>query len=157
MNLSDIALLRGEPERAAALAQGATSSFRELGDRAMVSKALSNVAIAEVERGELERGQSAFAEGLRLSIEMDDSESLIWHLEGIAAVAALRGDLERAATTAGLSGAVRAETGFAPQPSQDLVLQHVRRVVDPETLSAARERAGALTHEEIVAQALELL
>jgi predicted ATPase len=157
MNLSDIALLRGEPERAAALAQGATSSFRELGDRAMVSKALSNVAIAEVERGELERGQSAFAEGLRLSIEMDDSESLIWHLEGIAAVAALRGDLERAATMAGLSGAVRAETGFAPQPSQDLVLQHVRRVVDPETLSAARERAGALTHEEIVAQALELL
>jgi hypothetical protein len=152
-----VALLEGDLERGATLAADATRSLRGLGDRALVSKALSNVGIAELERGELDRARSTFEEGLRLAIELDDSESLIWHLDGVAAVAALEGDLERAATMAGISETVRDKTGFAQQPVQRLLVRHIRRLVDEETLRAAQAHADPKTHEEAMAYVLESL
>lgn len=135
LNLSDIALLEGAPELAATLAAEATRTFRELGDRASVAKALAAVGIAE----------------------LDDSESLIWHLEGAAALAALHGDLEQAASLTGVSEAVRDETGFAPQSTQQLLLRHVRELVHEKALRAAHVRAASMTREEAIAYVLKSL
>jgi predicted ATPase/class 3 adenylate cyclase len=157
LNLSDIALLEGAPERAATLAAKATRTFRELGDHATVTKALATVGTAALELGELERARSTFEEGLRVAVDLDDSESLIWHLEGLAAIAALQGDLEQAASLAGVSEAVRDETGFAPQSSEQLVLKHVRELVDEKAVQAAHARAGSMTREEAMAYVLESL
>lgn len=75
----------------------------------------------------------------------------------VAAVAALEGDFERAAATAGISEAVRDETGFAQQPTQQLLVRHIRRLIDEETLRAAQARADPMTHEEAIAYVLESL
>jgi predicted ATPase len=157
MNLSVVALSQGDAERAAALAEDAAWSFREIGDRAMTSKAFSCVGMAAIERGDLAHASSTFEEGLRLGAEVDDSESLIFNFDGIAELAALGGDVERAATIAGFSEALRRETGFAPPPNHQLRLRHLRQVLDTETLATTRAQASALTHEEIVAFALEIL
>jgi predicted ATPase len=157
LNLSDVALSQGDTERATALAEHATQSFREIGDRAMVSKAVYCVGMAALERRDLGRAKSAFDEGLRLGAEIDDSESLIFNFDGIAELAALTGDVERAATIASLSEALRRETGFAPEPNHELRLQHVQQLAGTQTLATARAKASTLTHEEIVASALQVL
>lgn len=157
LNLSDIALSQGDTERATALAEHATQSFREIGDRAMVSKAIYCVGMAAIERGDIAGAESAFEEGLRLSFEIDDSESLIFNFDGIAEVAALNGDVERATTMAGFSEALRHETGFAPEPNHELRLRHLRKLVGAEPLATAGAKASTLTHDEIIASALEIL
>ena len=155
MNLSDVALLEEDLERAGNLAAEATSTFRGLGDDAMVSKALSIVGIVEVERGRLDRARRTFEDGLRLAIELDDSESLIWHLQGLAAVAALQGNVESATRMWGVGDAVRDKTGFAPQSTEQLLVKHMRELVDGEAVRVAHARAGSMTREEAVAYALE--
>jgi predicted ATPase len=157
LNLSDVVLSQGDTERATALAEHATQSFRETGDRSMVSKAVYLLGMAALERRDLARAKSAFYEGLRLGAEIDDSESLIFNLDGIAELAALTGDVERAVTIASLSEALRRETGFAPEPNHELRLRHLRQLAGTQTLATARAKASMLTHEKIVALALQIL
>jgi predicted ATPase/class 3 adenylate cyclase len=157
MNLSEVVLSQGDTERAGALADEGARSFREIGDRAMLSKALYCVGIVALERGDLEGAKDAFREGLRLSIEVDDSESLIFNFDGHAELAAINGNVDRATTIAGFSEALRHETGFAHYPGHHMHLPHVRQILGTEALATARAAAIALTHDEIVASALEVI
>ena len=55
----------------------------------------------------------------------------------------------------GVGDAVRDKTGFAPQSTEQLLVKHMRELVDDEAVRVAHARAGSMTREEAVAYALE--
>jgi len=98
------AIKAGTPERARPLLDRALPLARELGDPLLLAFVWGNVGIAALFTGDLDRAHSAFDEQLRLC-----RKHVLWvgaeGLTGLAAIAARRGDPDRAARLQGAATA----------------------------------------------------
>ena len=103
-NLGDVALNEGEYARATALFEESLTLGRDA-----MTPTVSPISQSRhsAPRGGYECALILFKEGLELAVEAELIEVVGWGLEGMAAVAAARGETERAATLLGKTEALR--------------------------------------------------
>jgi predicted ATPase/DNA-binding SARP family transcriptional activator len=125
---------------ALACATEAREAIREFfGRTPALADVTANIAAYELAGGRLEEALHDAREALDAARELDVPERLVAVLETVAAVAALRGEHERAAFLLGFADAERARRGLAPGPTEANVRARLR---------AALEGAGAGAHPE---------
>jgi hypothetical protein len=129
------ALCLGSERDATDFAARATPIVRELESRFVRMLNSGNLGLAALLRGEADTASRAFREELTLCREMVVRSGLFEGLRGLAAVAVVEGDAERAATLIGAAGAHR----------YNLPEDAVEARLDEEFLEPARTRNAAGT------------
>jgi predicted ATPase/DNA-binding CsgD family transcriptional regulator len=159
-NLADVALLRGDPERAATLAEEAVAGWRQAGYLWGIAQALGTAAAAASERGDQVRATSLYGETLTLWLESDDGRGIAGTLAGIAGVANHRGQSERAARLLGAAWGVASVLGvryLAHHVHAERVLAATQLRLDDQVFEAAWNEGQALSLEQAVTEARALL
>jgi predicted ATPase len=96
-----------EPAEAARRFAQAASAARDGGGIFGLSVATHHLARARLLAGEPDAAALGFAEAMRMSVELDHDEGIAYAIEGLSAIAALRGDVETAALLAGAAESTR--------------------------------------------------
>jgi DNA-binding CsgD family transcriptional regulator len=159
-NLADLALLRGDPELAATLAEQAVAGWRKVGYLWGIAQALGTAAAAASERGDQVRAVRLYDETLTLWLESDDGRGIAGTLAGIAGVANRRGHSERAARLLGAAWGVAESLGvryLAHHVHAERVLAATRSQLDNHLFDTAWREGQALSIEQAVAEARRLL
>ena len=148
-NLGDLALTTGDYARAQPLFEESHALLVTRGDTANIARSLFNRGAVDLMLDEYDAADRRFREALVLAGETGDKEDLAWCLEGLAAVAAVGGDGERAATLLGVAGALLSEMGaqFKPFERQlhSSTERSARMLCGPDAYSSALARGASLT------------
>jgi len=115
-NLGDLALTTGDYERARPLFEESHALLEARGDTANLARSQFNRGAVDLMLGDLAAARLRFREGLLLASQTGDKEDVAWCLEGLASVAALEGEGERAATLLGVSGGLLRQMGADFKP-----------------------------------------
>jgi hypothetical protein len=91
---------------------------RELGSYAGVASEAGNLSMVERQLGNLERADELAREALEIARQREDEWLFPYALNGLAAVATDRGELERAATLVGAAEAMMEVQGAAWPPDE---------------------------------------
>ena len=126
------ALGLGNDRDAKELLERATPIARQLDDPSMWMLVRGNLGLAELLTGDADAARHAFREELMLCRQLDDRHYLSEGLRGLAAVAAVHGDLRRAARLVGASSAHRYGQPF----------DVIEARLDASFFDAARARCG---------------
>lgn len=123
---------------------------REMGNIATVSVECGNLSMVERQLGNLDRAEELAREALNIDYRRGDAQSIPWKVNGLAAVARDRGELERAATLIGIADATMQAAGGAWPPDE---LKHYE-----QTVATLTEGMGLANFEKIraVGRALTL-
>jgi non-specific serine/threonine protein kinase len=159
-NLADVALLRGDPDQAATLAEEAVAGWREAGYLWGIAQALGTAAAAASERGDQVRATRLYDETLTLWLDSDDGRGIAGTLAGIAGVANHRGQSERAARLLGAAWGVARALGvryLAHHVHAERVLAATRSRLPDPVFDAAWSEGQVLSIELAVAEARRLL
>src|SRR5215210_1416258 len=143
-NLSYTVLLLGDQERAMTLAEEALERSREQGNMLFTFVALNNLGLAAREQGDYERAAAALREALALGWEIGDKLGVVEALEGLAGLAGILQEGQRAGRLWGVALAWREASG-APLADAD-------RALHEPHLDAARSRLGGAAWEEALAE-----
>ena len=143
-NLSYAVLLLGDHGRAMVLAEEALATSREERNTLYTFVALINLGLAAREQGDYERAVSALSEGLALGWEIGDKLGVIETLEGMAGLAGILKEGQRAGRLWGAAQAWREASG-AP-------LGDPERALHQAHLDDARWRLGDAPWEEALAE-----
>ena len=132
-------------QRAQSFAWGLSETLRYLGDLARA-------------RGDLDAALGCYRESLALAGERGDPLWAADALDGVAGVAAARGQAERAARLFGAAAALREQLGAAvvpwEHPARERDLAAARAALEPAAFEAAWAAGAALPLEAAVAEAL---
>lgn len=144
--------------------QAALNRFREslalaeeVEDELSETIALHHLGVALVLEGELEQASAALESGLAKSVRLGHDDGVAYGLEGLTAVAAASGDIERAGTLAGAAEKLRAETGLNNAPSFVFSSYWVAGILASDAaapFTAAREHGRSLSETEAIRYAL---
>ena len=159
-NLADVALLRGDPVLAAALAEEAVAGWRDVGYLWGIAQALGTAADAASERGDYVRAARLYDETLTLWLDSDDGRGIAGTLAGIAGIVNGRGQPERAARILGAAWGVAETMGvrfLAHHVHAECVLAATRSRLDGGAFAEAWREGQALAVDEAVAEARRLL
>jgi hypothetical protein len=151
------ALCLGSDADAAEFVARATPATRDLDNRYQWMLLRGNAGLAALFSGDADVARDAFREELELCREMAVLPVASEGLRGLAAVAAVRGELERAAWLCGAAGAQR--YGQAHDPVDDRLgttfVDPARARLGTEAWDAAVRRGAATSFEDAIAVALE--
>jgi DNA-binding CsgD family transcriptional regulator len=141
-----MALLQGDHERATVLIEEAVGLARERrrGFMGLLSRPLDNLGWAALLGGELARAKAQFEENLTLSKDLGDKVTVFMSLEGLACVAAAKGEAMRAGRLFGAAEALMEEMCYRLVPQERAVLEPYR--------ASVRALLGEAEWEEAVAQ-----
>jgi hypothetical protein len=118
-----------------------------------------NLASVEQRAGNLAQAVSLYREGLHGLHTLDDREAMTDALEDFGAVLVACNAYRRAAHLLGFAEQHRNKVGkIIPPPEQpyhDEAIKILRETLDEETLAQAWQVGGAMTFDEILAEALE--
>ena len=130
---------------------------RRLDDPSMWMLLNGNLGLAALLTGDTEVARHAFREELRLCRELVDRHFISEGLRGLAAVAAVRGDLRRAAELVGASSAHRYGQPFDVLEARldTAFFDAARTRYGTEAWDAATRQGGAQTFEDAIAYALQ--
>lgn len=147
----------GREDRAADCYLRAGQVAREHSDT--LSTLISDHHIGRVQlfAGRLDEAEHTFQASVRLSDSLGLMGGIADGLEGLSAIAAARGEVERAGLMSGAAAAMRQRLGFyevAAFVFHERYLDTVRKL-DPPALASAQARGAELTTAEAVAVALE--
>ncbi len=135
----------------------ALERWKELGDTSYVSGALTNIGLIEFDAGRLEQSEAAYREAFDVAATTSDSLNLVRSVEGFGYLAAVRGDLSRAARLLGFAEAQFKEFGTtrrpAPQAVFERLLMDVRSRLTESAFTTAWQEGLALTQQEACVQA----
>jgi hypothetical protein len=145
-NLSYAALCHGDDAVARRLTEEAVRAAEQVEDPVLVAYAYGNAGVAALLTGDTERASAAFARELEYATQHGYTTPLHEALDGLATVAAARGQDELAATLLGAADAAGAD-GHDPALAQRL---------DTRFLSPARKRLGARRWRAAHAEGAEL-
>ncbi|WP_203135568.1 DUF4062 domain-containing protein [Microbacterium sp. JZ31] len=155
--LGRIDLLERRPDTALGRFDEALGFAQDLGDRLGESIARFHRGAAFLLRGDVEAARESFASCLRISDELDHDEGLAYGIEGLTAVAAAGGDVDRAGRLLGAAEMLRERTGLYDVPTFAVAVPFVealRAGAAAADLEAARVAGRALPTAEAVAYAL---
>jgi non-specific serine/threonine protein kinase len=159
-NLADVALLRGEHSRAAALAGEALTVWREAGYSWGIAQALGTAAAAASELGDQGLAARLYDETLTLWLDSDDGRGIAGTLAGIAGIANYCGQPERAARLLGAAWGVADALGvrfLAHHVHAERVLAASRDALDEPTFASAWHAGQTLSVAQAVTEARRLL
>jgi predicted ATPase/DNA-binding CsgD family transcriptional regulator len=159
-NLADVLVARGDAVCATAHAEDALARWKALGRTWGTAQALQTLAAAASVRGDQADAARRYAEVLDIRLAIEDQSGLAGAIGGIAGVAAAQGKLERAARLLGASSALRDAIGIR-HGSHHLrgvqVLADVQARLDERSFAAASQAGRALSVEQAVAEAREVI
>jgi predicted ATPase/DNA-binding SARP family transcriptional activator len=135
----------GELDTAVACAEEAREIYRAAGVPPGEVLALASLGFVAAQRGNVASARWFHDESLALAREMDDPRSIALAYEGLAGVATLEADGDRAAMLLGAAQALRAQVGGAPAgPASDVdaVTATTRGLMDDDAYAVAFERGA---------------
>jgi predicted ATPase/class 3 adenylate cyclase len=128
-----ISLYQGDYGQAEVLFEHALQLAREAEDPASMKIALTNLGVTVLEQGRLTHAASLFRASLAVRVELTRS-SADEAIDGIAAIAAARGDAATAARLLGATAEWRRKVGHGQEPFEAAILER--------TVSAAQHALG---------------
>ena len=128
---------------------------REMGNLATVSVEAGNLSMVERQLGNLEQAEALAREALSIDYRRGDELAIPWKLNGLAAVAADRGDWERAAMLIGAADVTMEAAGGAWPPDERVHYERTVATLDRAMGPAAFERARAVGHSMSTAEAVD--
>jgi non-specific serine/threonine protein kinase len=127
---------------------------REMGNLATVSIESGNLSMVERQLGNLEGAEALAREALEIDYRRGDGLSIPWKVNGLAAVARDRGELDRAATLIGVADATMEAAGGAWPPDELVHYEQTVATLTEAMGSAAFERARARGHSMTTPEAI---
>jgi predicted ATPase len=153
-NLAYVALLDGD-QAALDLCQASVRATRDARGTVSEAVALLNLAFAHVQRSEADAATAAAASAADLAAPLGHKQSLYLCVEAFAAVAALRGEGEKAARLFAAAEAARAEVGDALDPFEARIRHEAvaaaRALISDDAFDSAFRTGSELTTEEAIA------
>jgi tetratricopeptide (TPR) repeat protein len=162
-HLAVVALRRGDRSQAAGYAEEALALTRRTGDRYAANVALSLLAQMAWASDEQERAGGHWREALRLSYELANKANSASSIQGLATVAASRGELRRAAQLLGAAEALLeaaglvsyAYTTYASNEPHERAASAAHEMLGDQAWTAAYDVGRAMGFSKAVAYALE--
>lgn len=118
----------------------------------------ANLSMVERQLGNLDQAEALSVAALRYAVARRDEMSIPWSINGLAAVTAAQGRLERAATLAAIADTLLARAGGDWPPDEreqyEGTLATVSAGLPPDALEEARAAGAAKGFDEAVAFAL---
>lgn len=150
---------QGDDEAARSYLEEGVALARQLGERDNLSRSLLGLGfLALYNRGDATAAEAYFRESLALSVELGHPYPLIYSLECLAGVAALKGQPERALRLGGAAVALRAARDAVPAPQlvskHQRALQTARAALSPEAQATAWAEGQAMSLPEAIDDAL---
>lgn len=159
-NLGDLSLQTGDLVEATERTREALAIHRALGRSFYVVVTLSNLGFICLRAGEDEDAQVAFEECMLLAHDVRSTDNLGYAFEGLAAVAARRGDWKLTALLLGRAEAIRQEMATVLEPAEQVV--HVETVAmlaaarTEEAIAGGLATGRAMADEEAIRRAFAL-
>jgi hypothetical protein len=114
--------------------------------------------MVERQLGNLDRAEDLSRQALTIVQARGDAMAIPWIINGLAAVTAAKGDLERAATLNGMAAAMIERAGGSWPPDEreqhEGTLAAIRAGLEPEAIDRARGAGAGMSIEDGVAFAL---
>jgi tetratricopeptide (TPR) repeat protein len=150
------AVCLGRDRDASELVARAVPITRALDNRYMWMLLQGNAGVAALMTGDIDAADQRFREELRLGREMAVVTFATEGLEGLAAVAAARGELERAARLYGAAGAHRHGQPFYPveERMRQLIFEPAQRRLGEDEWDAGVRDGATMSHDDAVGYAL---
>jgi tetratricopeptide (TPR) repeat protein len=120
-DLATVFLRSGSPEQAKPIAAESIELQRTVDNRQGEALALATHGYADLRIGNLDEAQRALTESTEIARDLGYMHGLLFSLNGLAAVAAQRGEQSRAATIFRAAGALRRSLGIEQDPDDRLV------------------------------------
>ena len=161
--LGDLARAQGDDAAARPLYEEAIAICRQLERTIATANILTNLAAAEFGDGNYSDADAHFTEGLTMQMQpggqiVGDKISISYSLDGLAALAARRGETELAAILAGAADHLRESINYNVEPAErrfrDTYVASLRAALPDDDFSRAYGRGRALKLEEAVELAL---
>jgi predicted ATPase len=114
--LGRIHALQGDLAGAGAEFERGVEAATETGDTFAATVAIHHLARTRLFLGRVEESERLFAEAIDGSLTLRHEEGIAYGLEGLCAIAAVRGDAERAGVLAGAAGAIRKRAAVFDAP-----------------------------------------
>jgi predicted ATPase/transcriptional regulator with XRE-family HTH domain len=158
-HLGDIALAQDEIARAESLYEEALALFQRLSHLDGIAHALFGLGRAAHRRGAYEQGVTHYQNSLALWDTERDNRHIIQKIEGIAEIALIRAQTERAARLFGAAALLRRTLQAPLTPSDrahyDHTITTIRAQLGERAFATAWVEGHALTLEQAIAEALE--
>jgi tetratricopeptide (TPR) repeat protein len=158
LNLGAALLHCGRADEAVARFHDALRLYRVLGDDIFAARVLNHIAHAALADNDLARADRLACEALASVAEQGERQGIAEGLETLAAVAAARSAVERAATLAGAAAAIRETIASHAAPFDVAItgplLDKIKASVSEERWHRAWDRGAALDSAAAVAYAL---
>ena len=156
-SLGNVAVAAASYERAVELAEESAAIFRTMGDDWAVSLPVRCMGMAALRKGDLDAAEGHFREALELCIDSRDCWFLSRNVDGLASVAALSGDADRAARLLGAAERLREAVGTTVLPvhqsDRGRSTSLVRTVLSEEEFAAASAAGRSLSVDEALSYA----
>jgi predicted ATPase/class 3 adenylate cyclase len=152
-------LLEGDHERATTLNEEATELYQKRGRRGGLQYAFDNLGWAALARGDHKRAKTLHEENLVLCRELGDKLIASESMEGLACVAEVTGEVERAAKLFGAAQTQREAVGYLHAPREHALrepyLAAARSRLGDAAWAKAWEVGHSMTFEDAIVYALE--
>jgi adenylate cyclase len=133
-NLGVLAYEQGDYAAARPLYEQSLAMFREIGNKWGIASVLLHLGHLTVESGDAHAAQHFYREALQLCQEMDNKHDLFYALSGLAAVAVLLADWQRAVCLAAAAESLRLSIGGVWETTEERIYQRA--------VAAARNELG---------------
>jgi predicted ATPase/DNA-binding SARP family transcriptional activator len=154
---AEAALNCGRYPDASAAGERALELARPTDDREVMSLALGRIGIAALHEGRLGDAHDRLLESFGYARDLGFAEPATWDCDGLALVAARRGDADTAARLLGAADALRRSGGVFLHPSEAAVrtaaLAAIREEVSEDELEVELERGRRMTLDEAALEA----
>ena len=152
-----MARLRGDYVKAVALCEESLGMFRTLGGPRWIAYSLRLMGHAVRMQGDLQCAVGLYREGLALLRKTRDKWIATECIEGLAIIASMKGELERAACLSGAAEAARETFGITmppPEPGNHGLVMAIREGPVDKIFAAAWAEGRAMTLEQAIEYAL---
>lgn len=153
--LGRLAWALDDAEGAAAWFGEASAAARSGGGIFGLSVATHHLARARLLAGEPDAAAAGFTDAMRMSMELDHDEGIAYAIEGLSAIASVRGDVGTAAVLAGAAESTRERLTMFDAPQFVFHLRYLADAsTDEESVAEALARGRGLTAREAADYAL---
>lgn len=150
--------MSGDLEGARDVMQERLEHARAAGNEFVVFTETANLSMVERQLGNLDRAEALSLEALRFAASNGDAMAIPWTINGLAAVTAAQGRLERAATLIGIAESLLAKAGGEWPPDEreqyEGTLATLSVGLSPQALELARAAGAAMELGRAVSFAL---
>ena len=152
------AQMAGDLQEAREVMSQRIAMAEEQGHFAIISSEAGNLSMVERQLGNLERAEALGRQALDIDVKRGDQMAIAWKVNGLAAVAAARGQFVRAATLIGIADATMLAAGGAWPPDEkqqyDGTVAALTGALDTANVERARATGSSMSMPAAVAFAL---